>query len=296
MKSSDHQPAWVAILVAIIMAIVGPLIIQDRTNRSIESQKQDTSVLAQEVASISDRVNQINLAVQAVGTASPSGSSPSQGVELADLNKLNTQLDELEQQIAALKARPSPTPLPGPIASQSDLEALNNRVSTLQKMLEERPTAAPMTIPTVLAQEGIPLDYKLPLVGARASSTDGTLDSNEKPRYAPEMAIDSDNETRWLSDPAETEKAWLEIDLEAGHTITGIKFMGHLASSSQCFEDLTLIFSDGTAQDLHLTQAQQAKTGWQYFPLVSTQASRIRIVITKPRYQPGFAEIEVYGR
>lgn len=297
------------------------------TTRSVQSQKEDASALAQEVNEITDRVNQIRLTVQVISTVPASTPVAS---EMADIRKLNTQISELEQQIAviiarptatpqrvaelseirglmaqvsaleqqvaAINARPSPTPFPVQIASSNDLEALKARVQDLQKMVEQRPTPEPMTIPTVLAREGIPIDSKLPLVGARASSTNNQLDANEKPVYKPELAIDSNSDTSWYASPGDGIKAWLEIDLDSVRTITGIRFLG----GYPVFQDATLIFSNGTAQDLHLTQAQLTTTGWQYFPLVSVEANQIRIVLRalNPHnvYPVSFSEIEVYGK
>lgn len=293
MKTNDHQPTWVAITVAIIMSILGPVIVWGITTRSAQSQKEDASALAQEVSNMADRVNQVRLTVQAISTVSPSTPIP---FESADIKKLNAQISELEQQIAAINARPSPTPLPGPIASSSDLDALKARVADLQKMIEQRPTPAPMTIPTVLAHEGIPIDSKLPLISARASSTDNQIDANEKPIYKPELAIDSEDTTFWVANEADREKAWIEISLDTVRTITGIRFLA-VRGYPSVFRDATLIFSDGTAQDLHLTQAQLGLAGWQYFPLVTTQANQIRIVMRSLNQgRVAFAEIEVYGR
>lgn len=107
MKTNDHQPAWVAISVAIIMSILGPVIVWGFTTRSVQSQKEDASALAREVNDITDRVSQIRLTVQAISTVSPSTPNP---VELADIMKLNSQISELEQQIAVIGTRPTAAP------------------------------------------------------------------------------------------------------------------------------------------------------------------------------------------
>ncbi len=107
MKTNDHQPTWVAIFVAIIMSILGPVIVWGITTRSVQSQKEDASALAQEVSNITDRVNQVRLTVQAINTTSPSTPFP---LELADIKKLNAEISELEQQIAAISTRPTVIP------------------------------------------------------------------------------------------------------------------------------------------------------------------------------------------
>ena len=63
--SSTNQPAWVAIAVAVIMSVVGPLLVWNATNRNVELQKNDTSTLSQEVNRLVDRVNQIRSTVEA---------------------------------------------------------------------------------------------------------------------------------------------------------------------------------------------------------------------------------------
>lgn len=296
MKTSDNQPAWVAILVAIIIAIIGPVIVWNFTNRSVQSQKDDTSALAQEVNIIANRVDQVSSTVQAISTTLPSAAMPQQLVELADIENLSAQITALEQQVASISMRPSPTPLPGPLVSYSDLDALKSRVLDLEKMIEQLATPAPMTIATVLAQEGIPIDSKLQAVRARASSMNPQLNAEEKPMYEPEMAIDSKDTTSWYASPADKEKAWIELDLDNVRTITGIRFLHGRGST---FQDATLIFSNDTAQNLHLTQAQLSTEGWKYFPLTPTQADRVRIVIrslSPYATQVGFTEIEIYGK
>lgn len=183
--SSTNQPAWVAIAVAVIMSVVGPLLVWNATNRNVELQKNDTSTLSQEVNRLVDRVNQIRSTVEAYSTSPSLTGTPQAGIELADLKKLNEQISTLEQQVAGLNARPSPTPLPGPLVSAGDLEALRNRVVDLEKTIQAYGTPEPLTLPTVLAQEGIPVDSRLAIEGATASSTLNQLDSNEKPIYTP---------------------------------------------------------------------------------------------------------------
>lgn len=298
MRTHDSQPAWVAILVAIIMAVVGPLIVWHYTNNNVQSQKNETSALAQEVNSISNRVDQVNLTVQAISTTLPSEATPQQLIEPADIENLRNQISALEQQVAAITMRPTSTPLPGPLASSSDLDALRKQVLDLEKMIEQLPTPEPMTIATVLAQEGIPVNNKLQIVRARASSTDGQLNNEEKPIYQPEMVADSNDSTMWLASASDLEKAWIELDLDNIHTITGIRFLSY--GRGPVFQDATLIFSNDTAQDLHLTQAQLYKVGWQYFPLAETQADRIRIVVRSlsraGTSKVSFSEIEIYGK
>lgn len=301
--SSTNQPAWVAIAVAVIMSVVGPLVVWNATNRNAELQKNDTSTLSQEVNRLVDRVNQIRSTVEAYSTSPSSTGTPQPGIELADLKKLTEQISTLEQQVAALNARPSPTPLPGPLVSAGDLEALRNRVVDLEKTIQAYGTPEPLTLPTVLAQEGIPVDSKLAIEGATASSTLYVLDQNEKPIYTPDKAIDSNNATVWPADTADLDKPWIELKLDRVYTITGIKFLV-CDGCVPAFQDAMLIFSNDTAQKLHLTPAQLQKTGWSYFPLVQTQADRIRIVLLSPIrslrtanfYGLGFAEIEVYGK
>ena len=302
--SSANQPAWVAIAVAVIMSVVGPLVVWNATNRNVELQKNDTSTLSQEVNRLVDRVNQIRSTVEAYSTPPSSTGTSQPGIELADLKKLTEQISTLEQQVAALNARPSPTPLPGPLVSAGDLEALRNRVVDMEKTIQAYGTPVPLTLPTVLAQEGIPVDSKLPIEGATASSTQKKQDANEKPMYTPDWAIDSDNQTMWLADPADRDKPWIELKLDRPYTITGIRFLSSTAYGNSVFQDATLVFSlndtlgpDDTAQKLHLTAAQLQKMGWFYFPLVQTQADRIRIVLLQLYQSPlGFIEIEVYGK
>lgn len=295
--SSTNQPAWVAIAAAVIMSVVGPLVVWNATNRNVELQKNDTSTLSQEVNRLVDRVNQIRSTVEAYSTTPSSEGTPQPGVELADLKKLTEQISTLEQQVAALNARPSPTPLPGPLVSAGDLEALRNRVVDMEKTIQAYGTPEPLTLPTVLAQEGIPVDSKLAIEGATASSTQKQQDANEKPMFTPDWAIDSNNQTTWVADAADKDKPWIELKLDRAYIITGIKFLSSATYNYPVFQDAMLIFSNDTAQRLHLTPAQLQKNGWSYFPLAETQADRIRIVLLSLNASPvGFIEIEVYGK
>ena len=102
----------------------------------------------------------------------------------------------------------------------------------------------------------------------------------------------------WNADRADRDKPWIELKLDRAYVITGIKFLAGDGGAS-IFQDAMLIFSNDTAQKLHLTPAQLSKGGWSYFPLMQTQADRIRIVLlslNQGRPVLGFAEIEVYGK
>lgn len=215
--------------------------------------------------------------------------------------KSATTIAALQATVQALTSLRTPTPSGPDSHIATELEAMQTKVASLT-------TQDPPSIATVIAAEGLPVDYPLPVVSVRASSTNSDIDANELPKWKPEFVADHNTGTWWFSGYGDGDNSWLDFTLDATHNISGVRFMT-ASDSTLPFKNAVLLFSDNTARKLHLTEAQTIKHGWLYFPIVpEVQASSVRIVIDEMQsiccainYAwcggcVAFSEIEIYGR
>lgn len=232
-------------------------------------------------------------------TASGSQASPPAGID-SDQKSAAT-IAALQATVQALTSIRTPTPNGPDARVVTELEAMQTKVASLT-------TQEPPSIATVIAAEGLPVDFPLSVVSVRASSTNSDVDTNELPKWKPEFVADHNAETWWFSGHGDGDNSWLDFTLDATHNISGVRFMT-ASDSTLPFKNAVLLFSDNTARKLHLTEAQTIKHGWLYFPIIpEVQASSVRIVIDDMQsiccainYAwcggcVAFSEIEIYGR